>query len=91
MEFRILGPVEIVANGTRVTVAPKERMLLALLLVSAGQVVPVDRLIHESWGSDPPTDARNAVQMLAARRFEHSFNAPARSVLRIRRRLVAPG
>lgn len=67
MEFRILGPVEVEVDGTLVTIAPKERVLLAVLVVSAGEVVSVQRLIHELWGSDPPADARNAVQLLVSR------------------------
>lgn len=67
MEFRILGPVEVEVDGTPIAVAPKERLLLAVLVVSAGEVVPVSRLIHELWESDRPADARNAVQLLMSR------------------------
>jgi predicted ATPase/DNA-binding SARP family transcriptional activator len=49
MEFRVLGPLEIRgADGEpRVVAAPKQKALLALLLVHRNQVVSVDRLIDE--------------------------------------------
>lgn len=37
---------------------PKQRLVLALLLVRADQVVPADRLIDEVWGEQPPATKR---------------------------------
>ena len=46
VEFRILGPLEVLDGATRVAVpGAKERALLADLLLHAGQVVAADRLI----------------------------------------------
>jgi DNA-binding SARP family transcriptional activator len=55
MEFRILGPLEIFADDRLVEVtAPKQRALLAVLLLSPRRVVSADRLIDQLWGDDPP-------------------------------------
>src|SRR5215467_12451852 len=55
VEFRILGPLE-VADGDRPVLlsGSRERALLAILLIRAGEVVSADRLIDELWGSDLP-------------------------------------
>jgi DNA-binding SARP family transcriptional activator len=41
--------------------------LLVLLLTSANEVVPADRLIDELWGADPPRTAANALQVHVSR------------------------
>ncbi|NUP23706.1 MAG: AfsR/SARP family transcriptional regulator [Streptomyces sp.] len=62
-EFRILGPVEVVRDGLPLFIsAAKLRTMLAVLLVDAGDVVPVDTIIDRLWGADPPDGARNTVQ-----------------------------
>ena len=52
MEFRVLGPLEVV-DGTRAVAlgGPRLRSLLACLLVYANEVVPGERLLEELWGS----------------------------------------
>ena len=63
-EFRILGPVEVVADGEPVTISSrKQRGLLAALLVNANQVVSRDRLIDDLWGASPPSTAENTLQV----------------------------
>ena len=63
MQFRILGPLE-VANGDGViSLAGAQRALLALLLLSANEVVSADRLIEELWGEELPESARTALQV----------------------------
>jgi DNA-binding SARP family transcriptional activator len=61
VEFRILGPLEVLdAHGQRLVVGgPKQRALLAVLLLYAGEVVPVGQLIDELWGEEPPTSCRS--------------------------------
>lgn len=55
MQFRILGPVEVLDGQRLVELGrPKQRVLLAVLLVHANQVVALDRLIEELWGQQPP-------------------------------------
>ena len=64
MEFRILGPLEVLAAGGRSVPlgGPKQRALLAVLLVHVNQVISTDRLIDELWGGQPPQAALNVVQ-----------------------------
>ena len=48
MEFSILGPLDVRADGQTIsTGASKEWALLTLLLLNADRVVPVDRLVDE--------------------------------------------
>ena len=63
MEFRILGPLEVLDGQRRVELGrPKQRALLAVLLVHANQVVALDRLIEELWGEQPPAQATASLQ-----------------------------
>ena len=64
MEFRILGPLEVVDSGETCSIpGAKERAVLAFLLLHAGQPVSADRLIDELWGDEPPDAARNSLQV----------------------------
>jgi predicted ATPase/DNA-binding SARP family transcriptional activator len=68
MEFRILGPLEALDEGR--DVAPpgsKRRALLALLLLHANETLPVERLIDELWGENPPVTAAKALQVHVSR------------------------
>lgn len=63
MEFRILGPLEVVESGRSLPLGgARQRALLALLLSRANQVVSSDRLIDELWGERPPKAALNTIQ-----------------------------
>ena len=63
-EFRILGPIEVVSDGRSLPLgAPKQRALLALLLLNANEVVSRDRAIDCLWGERPPARAANALQV----------------------------
>ena len=63
MEFRLLGPLEVVARGRPVGLGGRQRRtVLAVLLVYAGEGVSTDRLIDELWGETPPTAGRKTVQ-----------------------------
>lgn len=42
---------------------PKQRALLAFLLLHANQAIPRDRLIEAVWGDDPPARVGNALQV----------------------------
>ena len=67
-EYRILGPVEVVLGGQPVPLAaPRQRALLAALLLEANRVVSVDRLTEQLWGESPPAQARNTIQSLVLR------------------------
>lgn len=63
MEFRILGPLEVVREGSSLEVgSPRLRLLLALLVLRSPAVVSVDRLISDLWDTDPPETARHTLQ-----------------------------
>ncbi|WP_371619446.1 BTAD domain-containing putative transcriptional regulator [Streptomyces sp. NBC_00454] len=63
MEFRLLGPVEVVRGGKQLALGgPKPRTLLAALLLARGRVVSVDRLVDQVWSEEPPSTARALVQ-----------------------------
>jgi DNA-binding SARP family transcriptional activator len=56
--FRLLGPLQVHdGTGWVGAGAGKVRLLLAALLVRAGQVVPTDQLVDELWGAHPPKTA----------------------------------
>src|SRR5215217_2273039 len=63
VQFRVLGPLEVVDGQRRVELGrPKQRAVLAVLLVHANQVVPLDRLIEELWGEEQPAQASASLQ-----------------------------
>ena len=64
MEYRILGPLEVVDEGEPVPLGRlKERLVLAILLLHANEFVPRERLIDELWGEAPPPTAKKAVNV----------------------------
>src|SRR5207253_9589665 len=63
LDFRVLGPLQIAANGALLPLGgAKQRAVLALLLLQANEVVSSDRLIDELWGDSPPESAANMLQ-----------------------------
>jgi DNA-binding SARP family transcriptional activator len=63
VEFRILGPLEVVEQGRSLPLGgARQRALLALLLTRANEVVSADWLIEELWATEPPRTAANALQ-----------------------------
>jgi DNA-binding SARP family transcriptional activator len=68
MEFRILGPLEVCAEGGRtLDLAGKQRALLAVLLLHANEAVSTDRLTDALWGEEPPETAGKALQVYVSR------------------------
>jgi DNA-binding SARP family transcriptional activator len=64
VEYRILGPLEVVDEGEPVALGRlKERLVLAVLLLHANEFVARERLIDELWGESPPPTARKAVNV----------------------------
>src|SRR6059058_4481928 len=64
MEYRILGPLEVVDEGEPVALGRlKERLVLATMLLHANEFVARERLIDELWGESPPPTARKAVNV----------------------------
>src|SRR5262252_8548896 len=68
LAFHVLGPLQVTRAGAPVTLGgPRERVLLAALLVEHGRVVSVDGLAQALWGDHPPATARHQVAMGVSR------------------------
>lgn len=82
MLVRALGPVELHA-GERVLVpgGPKPRALLAALLLHAGEIVPVDRLVELVWDERPPPSAAALVHQYVSQVRRGLTEAGARKAL----------
>ena len=62
MEFRILGPLEVTDGGRALALGgPRQRLVLASLILESNHVVPTERLIDRIWGDVPPDAARSAL------------------------------
>jgi DNA-binding SARP family transcriptional activator/Tol biopolymer transport system component/tRNA A-37 threonylcarbamoyl transferase component Bud32 len=63
MEFLILGSLEVTDDGRKLALGgPKQRAVLAHLILRANHVIPADLLIDGLWGEEPPESARNTLQ-----------------------------
>lgn len=68
MEFRVLGPLEVSAAGQSLPLGgPKQRAILALLVLRANTVVPRERLIDDVWGEEPPAEVDASLRVYVAR------------------------
>src|SRR6266571_7384260 len=68
LAFRVLGPLEVLREGRPLRLGgERQRALLALLILSANEVVPSDRLIEALFGPDAPATAGNALQVAVSR------------------------
>jgi YVTN family beta-propeller protein len=86
MDFRIMGPLEVLAEGRILDVGGgKQRSLLALLLLHANEVVSSDRLIDELWPDEPPPSAAKIVQVHVSR-LRKALDAQGNGVLLTRGR-----
>ncbi|MFC5834689.1 AfsR/SARP family transcriptional regulator [Nonomuraea insulae] len=64
MWFGILGPLVATVGGRSVHPGgPRARATLAALLLADGRIVPVERLIDQVWGDEPPASGRNQVMI----------------------------
>jgi DNA-binding SARP family transcriptional activator len=82
--FRVLGSLEARVEGVSVELgAPKQRGVLAHLLLQANEAVSVERLIDELWPEDPPESARHAIQVYVSR-LRKALADPARITARSR-------
>jgi DNA-binding SARP family transcriptional activator/class 3 adenylate cyclase/ABC-type glycerol-3-phosphate transport system substrate-binding protein len=63
LEFRLLGPLEVTDGGRVVTLGgPRQRLVLAHLLLAANRIVTMEELIERVWDEEPPHAARNTIQ-----------------------------
>ncbi|MET8756744.1 BTAD domain-containing putative transcriptional regulator [Lentzea sp. NPDC004782] len=70
VEFRVLGPLEVLLDGEPVTLpAGRSQVLLATLLLRPNQFVSVDELVDRLWDGEPPTAdrAHKTLQMVVTR------------------------
>ena len=68
LDFRVLGPFEVFDGDRRLALGgTRQRSVLAILVLSAGEIVSSDRLIDELWGEKPPADAQTALQQHVSR------------------------
>src|SRR3954451_23915573 len=68
MEFRLLGPLEVVEHDRGLVLGGgRPRALFAVLLLHANELVSVDRLIDGLWGESPPATAGKIVQVYVSR------------------------
>ena len=68
MEVRILGPLEVLHAGTPMALGGgKQRAVFAMLALRVNRVVSMDFLVDGLWGTAPPTDPINVVQVYLSR------------------------
>jgi len=64
VEFRVLGALEAGAAGVVADLGPpKQRALLAILVLHAGEIVSIDRLTDLLWGDAPPRTAAHSIRI----------------------------
>lgn len=62
VQFRLLGDVEVLVDGTRIDVGhARQRCVLVALLIDVNHAVSAERLIDRVWADEPPHRARNAI------------------------------
>ena len=69
MQFRLLGPLEVVDDDDRSLAlgGRKQRSVLAVLLLHANDVVATERLVDEVWGDAPPATVAKSIQVYVSR------------------------
>ena len=68
MEFKILGPLEVVGSDGPIAIdAGKVSALLELLLLRANEVISAERLVDTLWGEAPPGSAEHAIEVYISR------------------------
>jgi DNA-binding SARP family transcriptional activator/basic membrane lipoprotein Med (substrate-binding protein (PBP1-ABC) superfamily) len=82
MQFRVLGPLEASIGGESIPLGgAKQRAVLAVLLLRAGEVVSVERLVEEVWGDEPPPSAAHTLESYVSR-LRQLFNGHGPRLLR---------
>ena len=63
VRFGVLGPLAVEYDGRPIVLGSlKQRVVLAMLLMTANRIVSVDRLTDGLWGEEPPDGAVNTLQ-----------------------------
>ena len=67
-DFRILGELEVLRDGAPVNLgSPRQRALIARLLINPGEVVSTDRLVEDLWLGDVPETVRHTLHVYVSR------------------------
>lgn len=67
MDFRILGPLQVMDDSGPVELGGrKQKALLAVLLLQPGHVVSTNRLVDDLWGEEAPGTAQKMVQIFVS-------------------------
>jgi DNA-binding SARP family transcriptional activator len=68
LEYQVLGPLQVVrGDGVRVHLARRERGLVVVLLVFAGEPCTRDMLVRAIWGGSLPASPAGALQTCLCR------------------------
>ena len=68
MEFKVLGPLEVIGPRGAIKIGSGlQRAILALLVLHVGETISTDHLIDEVWGDDPPPSAQHAIGVHVSR------------------------
>jgi SARP family transcriptional regulator, regulator of embCAB operon len=84
LEFGLLGPLEMTVDGTLVPLGtPKQRAVLAMLLMNRNSPVGIERLISALWDDEPPSGARASIHSYVSnlRKLLNGAGIDARLVL----------
>ena len=90
----MLGPLEVVDGDAPIEIAgAKRKVLLAMLVLRANEVVRTERLIDDLWGEGPPRNASAALhnhvsrlrkalgpEVLVRREWGYVLRAPPESI-----------
>jgi DNA-binding SARP family transcriptional activator/tetratricopeptide (TPR) repeat protein len=77
VDFRVLGPLQVVADHGELAIGRRrERLLLGLLLIAPGQVVPSARLLELMWDEPAPEGADRQLRVAASRLRRVLHDAP---------------
>lgn len=64
MRYQLLGSLQVETDKGPIELGPpKQRSVLAVLLLNANEIVPTDRIIDLVWGESPPRTAGHSVQI----------------------------
>lgn len=68
MRLQVLGPLRVLHHGASLELnGPKQKLVLAMMIVRAGRVVPVEQLVDELWPTGPPASAVQNARLYASR------------------------
>lgn len=84
IEFGVLGPLQMTVDGAPVSLGtPKQRAVLAVLVMNRNRPVGVDSLITAAWEQWPPPEARTSLHSYISnlRKLLSNAGADAKSVL----------